>query len=67
MTLMVRQLQATSEGLPIEIYCFSGTQVWAEYEVVIADIFDHLFSVIHSFDLDIHQSPTGSDFRKIVD
>ncbi len=65
MTLMVRQLQATSRGLPIEIYCFSGTQVWAEYEVVIADIFDHLLSVIHTFDLDIHQSPTGSDFRQL--
>lgn len=66
MTLMVRQLQATNEGLPIEIYCFSATQVWAEYEVVIADIFDHLLSVIHTFELDIHQSPTGSDFQKIV-
>lgn len=65
MTLMVRQLQTTSEGLPIEIYCFSATQVWAEYEVVIADIFDHLLSVIHTFDLDVHQSPTGSDFRQL--
>lgn len=65
MTLMVRQLQTTTEGLPIEIYCFSATQVWAEYEVVIADIFDHLLSVIHTFDLDIHQSPTGSDFRQL--
>jgi miniconductance mechanosensitive channel len=67
MTLMVRQLQTTTEGLPIEIYCFSATQVWAEYEVVMADIFDHLLSVVHAFDLDIHQSPTGSDFHKLVE
>tara|TARA_B100000508_G_scaffold136157_1_gene128837 strand:+ start:92552 stop:93838 length:1287 start_codon:yes stop_codon:yes gene_type:complete len=66
MTLMVRQLQPKDNGLPLEIYCFSATQVWAEYEIVIADIFDHLLSVIHSFDLDIHQSPTGSDFKQLA-
>ncbi|MEX2483443.1 MAG: mechanosensitive ion channel domain-containing protein [Brumimicrobium sp.] len=66
MTLMVRQLEPGVEGLPIEIYCFSKTKVWADYEVVIADIFDHLFAVIKQFELDIHQSPTGSDFKKIL-
>lgn len=65
MTLMVRQLQPKNDGLPLEIYCFSATQVWAEYEIVIADIFDHLLSVIHTFELDIHQSPTGSDFMRL--
>lgn len=66
MTLMVRQLQPTTEGLPIEIYCFSKTKVWAEYEVLISDIFDHLFAVVKQFELDVHQSPTGSDFVKLV-
>ncbi len=66
MTLMVRQLAPTNEGLPIEIYCFSKTQVWGEYEMVIADIFDHLLSVIHTFDLDVHQGPTGKDFQQLA-
>jgi miniconductance mechanosensitive channel len=66
MTLMVRQLQPTTEGVPIELYCFSKTKVWEEYEVLISDIFDHLFAVVREFELDIHQSPTGSDFSKAL-
>ncbi|MDX1652697.1 MAG: mechanosensitive ion channel [Brumimicrobium sp.] len=66
MTLIVRQLQPSSEGLPIELYCFSKTKVWGEYEVVIADIFDHLLSVVREFELEIHQSPTGSDFARLT-
>lgn len=66
MTLMVRQLEPTSEGLPIEIYCFSKTKVWSDYEVIISDIFDHLFAVVNQFELDIHQNPTGSDFNKLL-
>jgi len=66
MSLMVRQLQPSSKGLPIELYCFSKTKVWAEYEVVMADIFDHLFAVVTRFDLQIHEEITGSDLRAIV-
>ena len=66
MPLMVRQLQVQSDGLPIEIYCFSKTKVWAEYEVIIADIFDHLIAVIKDFELEMHQQPTGSDFQASV-
>lgn len=65
MSLMVRQLQPNSKGLPIELYCFSKTKVWAEYEVVMADIFDHLFAVVESFDLEIHEELTGSDLRML--
>ena len=65
MSLMVRQLQPNSKGLPIELYCFSKTKVWAEYEVVMADIFDHLFAVVGSFDLEIHAELTGSDLRML--
>lgn len=65
MSLMVRQLQPSSKGLPIELYCFSKTKVWAEYEVVMADIFDHLFAVVESFDLEIHAELTGSDLRML--
>lgn len=65
MSLMVRQLQPDSKGLPIELYCFSVTKVWAEYEVVMADIFDHLFAIIDQFELQLHQEVTGSDLRML--
>ena len=66
MTLMVRQLAPTSDGLPIEIYAFTNTVVWAEYEGIQADIFDHTFAVIEQFGLRLHQTPTGTDVRAIA-
>lgn len=65
MTLMVRQLAPDDHGLPIEIYAFTNTVVWLEYESIQADIFDHIFSVIEEFGLRIHQSPTGNDIRAL--
>ena len=59
LTLMVRQLEPTENGLPIEVYCFSNNIEWAEYERIQADIFDHLLSSISRFDLEIFQNPTG--------
>ena len=59
LTLMVRQLEPTENGLPIEIYCFSNNIEWVEYEEIQADIFDHLLSSISNFDLEIFQNPTG--------
>ncbi|MGB5487915.1 MAG: mechanosensitive ion channel family protein [Lysobacterales bacterium] len=66
MTFLVRQLQPTEYGLPIEIYVFSKDQVWANYETIQADIFDHILAVIPEFDLRVYQNPTGSDFRGLV-
>ena len=66
MTLMVRQLAPDASGLPIEIYCFTNTVVWAEYESIQADIFDHIFAVVEEFGLRIHQSPTGNDIRSLA-
>ncbi|HHR8613170.1 TPA: mechanosensitive ion channel family protein [Salmonella enterica subsp. enterica serovar Bareilly] len=63
MTLMVRQLAPDDHGLPIEIYAFTNTVVWLEYESIQADIFDHIFAVVEEFGLRIHQTPTGSDIR----
>lgn len=51
MTHMVRQLQPTPTGVPIEIYCFSAKQNWIEYERVQSDIFDHVFAVMKVFNL----------------
>lgn len=64
MTFLVRQLQPAECGLPIEIYVFSSDQVWANYEAIQADIFDHILAVIPEFGLRVFQNPTGSDFKK---
>ncbi|EYS94678.1 mechanosensitive ion channel family protein [Bartonella bacilliformis] len=62
MTLMTRQLPPTPDGLPLEIYCFTNTVIWAEYEQIQADIFDHLYSILPDFGLKIFQNPSGYDF-----
>ncbi len=63
MTFLIRQLPSTEHGLPIEIYVFSKDQVWANYEAIQADIFDHVLAVVPEFDLRVYQNPTGADFR----
>ncbi len=64
MSFMVRHLQPTEKGLPIEIYVFSTDTVWANYEAIQADIFDHILAVIPEFDLRVFQIPSGNDFTK---
>lgn len=66
MTLMVRQLEAGSEGIPLEIYAFTNTTRWVEYEGIQSDIFDHIFAVLPEFDLRVHQTPTGFDMRMLA-
>ena len=61
MTMMTRQLQPTPEGLPIEIYCFTNTIAWAQYEGIQADIFDHLYAILPEFGLRAYQKPAGTD------
>ena len=61
MTLMVRQLQVTEKGLPIEVYAFCKDKQWVNYEKIQADIFDHIFAVIPEFDLQAFQEPSGYD------
>ena len=56
MMIMVRQLQPSSHGLPIEIYAFSSDKRWANYEYIIADIFDHMIASVKDFDLQISES-----------
>ncbi|WP_409360802.1 mechanosensitive ion channel family protein [Bartonella heixiaziensis] len=67
MTLMARQLPPTPDGLPLEIYCFTNTTVWLEYEQIQSDIFDHLYSILPSFGLKIFQNPSGYDFRHVLE
>ncbi len=66
LTFLVRQLDPGPTGLPIEIYVFSSDQVWANYESIQADIFDHVLAVIPEFDLRVYQNPTGSDFQNLA-
>jgi miniconductance mechanosensitive channel len=65
MTLLVRHLQPTEHGLPIEVYAFSRDQAWANYEGIQADIFDHVLAVIPQFDLRVYQQPSGLDFQTL--
>ncbi len=66
MTLLVRQMDPTPEGLPLEIYCFTNTTVWASFEQIQSDIFDHLYAVLPEFGLSAFQNPSGNDFRKLT-
>jgi len=66
MTLLVRQMDPTPEGLPLEIYCFANTTVWASFEQIQSDIFDHLYAVLPEFGLSAFQNPSGNDFRKLT-
>ncbi|MCF6757415.1 mechanosensitive ion channel [Stutzerimonas balearica] len=67
MTLLVRQLSPTADGLPLEIYCFTNTVAWAEYEAIQSDIFDHLLAILPEFGLRVFQHPSGGDIRDWCD
>ena len=63
MTLMVRQLEPSEKGVSLQVYAFTKTKVWAEYETVMSNIFDHLLSSVNYFELAVFENPTGRDFR----
>lgn len=65
MTLLVRHLQPTDHGIPIELYFFTRTTQWALYEQIQADVFDHLLAIVPEFDLRVFQSPTGADLKNV--
>lgn len=65
MTRMVRQLEPGPEGLKLQLYCFTDTTVWPEYEGIQADIFDHLPAILPEFGLRLFQAPTGRDLSAI--
>ena len=67
MILMVRQLQPTTNGLPMEIYVFTASVAWVVHEGVQADIFDHILAIISEFDLRVFQNPAGHDLLKLRD
>lgn len=66
MMIMVRQLIPSETGLPLEVYAFCNNKEWKAYESTVADIFDHILSVVHYFELELFENPSGSDFRNLV-
>ncbi len=64
LTLLVRQRDPGPHGLPIQIYAFTDTTAWAEYEGIQSDIFDHVLAVLPEFGLRVFQDPTGLDWRE---
>jgi len=65
MTFLVRQLEPTAQGLPIQIYVFTNDTDWVRYEGIQGNIFDHLLAVAPEFGLKIFQSPSGKDFDNL--
>lgn len=63
MTCMVRQLASEARGIPVELYCFTATTAWADYENIQSDIFDHLIALLPEFGLALYQQPSGQDVR----
>lgn len=66
MTIMVRQLATENNGIPLEIYAFTNTVEWVEYEAIQSDIFDHLYSIVTEFDLAVFQNISGNDLRNTL-
>lgn len=65
MTFLVRLLAPTPEGIPLQMYLFTNTTAWVEYEAIQSDIFDHLLAAISEFDLKVFQKPTGQDVASL--
>lgn len=65
LTILVRQMPLTAEGLPLELYCFTNITNWNEYESIQADIFDHLLAIMPEFGLKVFQDPSGLDMRNM--
>jgi miniconductance mechanosensitive channel len=61
MSMMVRMMEPQSEGIPIEVYCFTAVTAWAQYERIQGDVFDHLLSILPEMGLRLYQAPSGSD------
>lgn len=65
MTLMVRQMQPTETGLPMQLYFFTDTVDWIVYEGIQSDVFDHVLAVIPEFGLRVFQNPSGADISSL--
>ena len=66
MFMMVRHLPPTSQGIPIEIFCFSSDKRWENYELIQADLFDHVIAAVSYFNLEIFEEPSSKDITSLL-
>ena len=66
MSLVVRTLEPTASGVPMELYCFAATTNWSDYEAIQSNIFDHLLAILPEFGLRPFQNPSGSDLQALL-
>lgn len=66
LTFMVRQLDPTPSGLPVELYFFTVTTEWVEFEHIQSEVFDHVYAVVPRFHLAVFQSPAGRDIHSMT-
>ena len=66
MTLMVRAMEPSPEGVPLELYCFTNTTQWVAYEGIQSDLFDHLLAILPEFGLRLYQRPAGGDLQQVL-
>ena len=64
MLFMVRQMQPTAQGLPLQLYFFTKVTAWREFEQVQSDIFDHVYAIVNEFGLRMFQTLAGSDISR---
>ena len=62
MLMIVRMMEPESQGIPVELYCFSANTAWVEYERIQGDVFDHLIAILPELSLQLYQAPSGADF-----
>ena len=66
MSLLVRTLEPAAHGVPMELYCFTATTNWGDYEAIQSNIFDHLLAILPEFGLRPFQNPSGSDLQALL-
>lgn len=66
MLMMVRTMEPTAEGIPMEVYCFSDDTAWVNFETLQGDIFDHLIAILPEMALSLYQSPSGADLSDMI-
>ena len=64
--MMVRMMEPQSEGIPIEVYCFTAVTAWTQYERIQGDVFDHLLWILPEMGLRLYQAPSGADMSGLV-
>ncbi|WP_250535386.1 mechanosensitive ion channel domain-containing protein [Caballeronia sp. AZ10_KS36] len=66
LAIMVRMMEPESEGIPVEVYCFTATTAWTQYERIQGDVFDHLLAILPEMGLRLYQAPSGTDFAGVA-